>query len=230
MGLYLRAGHVYSDTDPTNILNGANLNEHVNEADLLPTAISSQILKDPAALTNKVLIEEGGEFFHTTLQQLYTLFIQPGAVVQQTWASYAANTDLPAVIPFDDSVPQSAEGTEILSVTITPRFSTSVFKIAFNGYFTLSVAGGAGGAAVFRAGTVSAIFAIGKQVESLANGRQILSGLVIDSPATTSALTYTLRVGPSGGGGAVMRMNGASTARDFGGVSLTYMVVEEIKQ
>ena len=46
-----------------------------------------------------------------------------------------------------------------------------------------------------------------------------------DAPATTSAVTYKLRCGPSGG---TMYLNGNSGGRQLGGAAESWLKVEEI--
>ena len=70
MGRYLTPGHEYVDGDT---ISGASMTEHVSEAILKPTTISEQVLKDPAALTDEVLINDNSTLKKITLQQLQTL-------------------------------------------------------------------------------------------------------------------------------------------------------------
>ena len=70
MGRYLTPGHEYEDGDT---ISGASMTEHVSEAVLKPTTISEQVLKDPAALTDEVLVNDNGTLKKVTLQQLQTL-------------------------------------------------------------------------------------------------------------------------------------------------------------
>ena len=70
MGRYLQPGHTYVDGQT---INAASLNEHVGESLLKPTTISEQILKDPAALTDELLINDGGILKKITLQVVQTL-------------------------------------------------------------------------------------------------------------------------------------------------------------
>ena len=49
------------------------MTEHVSEAILKPTTISEQVLKDPAALTDEVLINDNGVLKKITLQIVQTL-------------------------------------------------------------------------------------------------------------------------------------------------------------
>ena len=89
-----------------------------------------------------------------------------------------------------------------LSLNITPKFSTSKVLVCFNlplqsGAHNLRAAVGLhrGGSQIYLA-----------QRESLFNGSssnnsETVSGMFLDSPATTSAVTYDVRVRVSGGSG-----------------------------
>jgi hypothetical protein len=144
-------------------------------------------------------------------------------------ASYTANTNLTPSIPSDDTIPQNTEGTEILTATITPQSASSKVKVSFTCFF-----GAAGGtsasaeaaAALFKDSGANAIHA-SYNFHSAGAGLNIvqtLSLVYIDSPATTSAVTYKIRVGA----GATIRLNGTTTGRVFGGAAAANLVVEEI--
>ena len=72
MGRYLSPGHEYVDGQT---ISGPSLTEHVSEALLKATAISEQTLKDPAALTDEVLINDNGTLKKETLQQIKALIL-----------------------------------------------------------------------------------------------------------------------------------------------------------
>ena len=61
--------------------------------------------------------------------------IPVGSVIQTVAATpFTSNANIGLVIPLDDTIPQITEGAEILSVTITPRFSSSRIRLLFNGF------------------------------------------------------------------------------------------------
>lgn len=73
MGRYLEPGHQYQDGQT---ISGASLTEHVADALLKATTISEQLLKDPAAATDELLINDSGQFKKITVQILKTLIAQ----------------------------------------------------------------------------------------------------------------------------------------------------------
>lgn len=221
MGRYLSPGHVYLDGS---LVTGPNLTEHVEEASFETTSITEQELKDPAELTDQILAVADDAFVQLTLQQIHDLILYPGSVVQTKYGEYTANTNITAVIPTDDTIPQNTEGTEIISLSITPRFATSTILLRFAGQFSTSGVQ-SGFCALFRGSTSNAIAS--QFVYSQAGTYQTWNLAYMDSPATTSATTYSLRVGP--GGAATLRLNGTNVQRYMGGSSRAVLTAQEIK-
>ena len=221
MGDYLSPGHTYVDGST---VTGLNLTEHVAEAALKTTAITTQTLRTPAALTDQILVVASDVLYQETLQQIHDLILYPGSIVQTVYGEYTANTNLTNPIPWDDTIPQNTEGTEIISLPITPRFATSKILLTASGKGALTVVG-AMIVAVFRDAIVDAI--AGDQADSpVATWLFPFSFNYQDSPATTSAITYKFRVGPSSG---TMRLNGYTTGGVLGGAMRTTLIAQEIK-
>lgn len=128
-----------------------------------------------------------------------------------------------AVIASDDTIPQNTEGTEILTVTITPKSATSTLVIEF-----LSQVVDSGGqrliAALFQDSTANALSAA-EVVSSSAGHSDIIAIRHTMTSGGTSATTFKVRVGVSSGTG---YLNGYSGARKYGGVAQTTLTVSEI--
>ncbi|MCJ2102468.1 hypothetical protein [Methylobacterium sp. E-046] len=150
---------------------------------------------------------------------------EAGRVLQTQSASpYTANANFTAAIPLDDTIPQITEGTQILSVPITPVSTTSKVRLRFVMDGTMASAGTLI-VAIFRVGQSDAIRA--RAVSIVANnGIQVIALEVDDAPATTAAVTYTVRIGPDSG---TARLNGTGIGRLFGGSGAATLVAEEIK-
>ncbi|TAX45922.1 hypothetical protein ELI02_29860 (plasmid) [Rhizobium leguminosarum] len=147
-------------------------------------------------------------------------------------ATYAANASLTAVIPRDDTAPQISEGTEILTVSITPKSSTNKLRCRFKGQISRSAAGT----------VIAAIFATGTSISGTAADARRAVGVSVPSadqafmadmevefvPGITTAVTVSVRVGPDAVAG-FARLNGSSAGRLLGGTSAATLVVEEIK-
>ncbi|MGU3475626.1 hypothetical protein [Methylobacterium sp. D48H] len=151
--------------------------------------------------------------------------VEAGRIIKSVSATpYTTNVDLTATIPLDDTVPQSNEGTQILTLTITPTSASSKIRLRFRGEGSKSAAGAFIGA-IFRSGQAGAIRPGYVQIPG-ANATASLTLEVDDAPATTSPVTYTVNVGADSG---ALRLNGSATQRFFGGTAGATLVAEEIK-
>lgn len=145
-------------------------------------------------------------------------------------APISAAQTITGVIPYDDTIPQSNEGTEIFSISITPQKTDS--KLIFN--LSLQLVAGMGGtyvlpiAALFAgAGTdairsaVGGYFAYNEKIETWT------IRWVVDSPGLT-ATTYKVRVGMTNQPLALNAYwTGAAYARRMGGsLQCTFDVTE----
>jgi hypothetical protein len=147
-----------------------------------------------------------------------------GMVVQTVSSTpYTTNADITTVIPNDNTIPQITEGVQILTLTITPTSTSSKIRLVFQGTGSST---DVLAAALFRTGTADALAA---DVVNPASGTDIKKVGIdfIDSPASTSALTYSIRVGPATGG--TVRMNGNTSGRSAGGVMACTLVAQEIR-
>ena len=122
--------------------------------------------------------------------------VPSGSVIQTVEATpYTANTNLAAPITADDTIPQiAADGVQILTLTITPKFADSKIRLVFNGFGARNAVGH-WCAGLFRVPISNCLK--GTATYSAAAG---VMGEVntdwTDTPATTAATQYTIRVGP----------------------------------
>lgn len=128
------------------------------------------------------------------------------------------------IIPLDDTIPQNTEGTEFLSVSITPSNASSTLEIDV----VLNVSSLAGNAtiiaALFQDSTASALDAT-FIAQTIATGGNQMSLKYSMTAGTTSSTTFKVRAGPSGA--TTITVNGASSARLLGGVALSSITVKE---
>ena len=125
------------------------------------------------------------------------------------------------VIPFDISVPQNGEGQQIITGSITPTKSTSKILgiVSLNG----DGDGESTVVAAFRGSVASAIDAT--WVKDIRYS-SLVAFQFIDTPATTSSVTYTIRCGPGGAGTLYVNRTDASSV--LGGsnkISLTLLEI-----
>lgn len=145
-------------------------------------------------------------------------------VVQEVDATYAANASLGTSIPYDDTIPQVTEGTQILSVTITPKSIASKMVISFTGFGGNPDASSNLSAALFS--SVVGANAINAQAFTTAGSDRVQAFSIshVDTPGVLTPVTYQIRVGSDG---SAMRMNGNSGGRKFGGSASSRLIVRE---
>lgn len=137
----------------------------------------------------------------------------------QTGAVQTGTTE----IPFDATIPQSSEGTQILSLAITPTSASNIliFSVVLN--FSYSIASTVT-FALFQDATVNAI-AASSEYGSTATG-MINSGLAHKMTAgTTSATTFKIRIGAAAAG--TFTLNGFGGNQSLGGVLFSSMTITE---
>lgn len=147
-----------------------------------------------------------------------------GDVVQVVTTQSSAVATGTTVTPGDDTIPQITEGTEVMTVVVTPQKATSTLRIDVALNIACSISSGV--VAALHQDAIANALAAGWTFISSANtpGQITLSFLV--SAASTTARTYRVRIGPTAA--ATVTFNGASAARIFGGVMASSITVTEI--
>jgi len=146
-----------------------------------------------------------------------------GELVQQVYAEQASVINCNASIPYDDTIPQSGEGTEVMTATITPTNASNYLHITFNFWGTAS-AGVSIRVALFQDATANALTGV---VDDAPANKHACTSLIYRMVAgTTSATTFKIRAGPGSGS---FYVNGTlAGARIFGGVSVATLTINEI--
>lgn len=125
-------------------------------------------------------------------------------------------------IPVDDTIPQSSEGIQILSVTITPKTVTNKLRVRY--FFNVTVSG--------ADNIAGAIFLNSETNARAANHVTVTSGTATTFlehefvPGIITSCTIALRVGSDNS--LAFYINGNAGGRAFGGVRPCLLVVEEI--
>lgn len=101
-------------------------------------------------------------------------------------------------MPADDTIPQNTEGTEVLTATITPKYSTSKLVIEFSGTVNNDTNRNKIGVALFQDSTANALAANSYwPAHSSGVGAGDTGNLIhIMTSGTTSATTFKIRIGP----------------------------------
>jgi hypothetical protein len=152
-----------------------------------------------------------------------------GMAVNFSYTQNATETSTTTVLPYDDTVPQNTEGTEVITVTHTPKSATNILRIDASvqvaSSANLRIVG-----ALFQDAVASALMARATFSGAGSTSQfemQDLNFSYFVVAASTSARTYKLRVGPGSAGTAYI--NRESGGGVFGNLSLTTLAVTEFK-
>ncbi len=150
-----------------------------------------------------------------------------GTIIDRAFASYTAVTLITGITPWDDSIPQIGEGTEILSASITPKSATNRIRIRAQVFGARASGGDLSHSMHAHVNGGAAIAAVGMSLYD--NNATLWPGILEWEyvPGSTSAQTITIRVGSATSTG--FYLNGNSTGRKYGGVGACTLVLEEIK-
>lgn len=147
-----------------------------------------------------------------------------GHLIQQVYNAVTTASTLSSTIPFDDTIPQNTEGSEVLTQTITPKSATSILEIQVEIPYYVSSTITAQVVALFQDSTANALAATWAAVGSN-EGYNVLRLTHRMVSGTTSATTFKVRVGTSGG---TVTINGQAGSRLLGGVMAARLFIKEI--
>ncbi len=126
-----------------------------------------------------------------------------------TSAAVATGT---TVLPFDDTIPQSTEGDQYMSLAITPKSTTNTLVIQVVAMLSTSIVNNLS-MALFQDSTAGALNAVN---DTTAGNLYVISLVLqhIMAAGTTSATTFKIRAGGSLAG--TTTFNGSAGGRLFG--------------
>lgn len=166
-----------------------------------------------APSTNKnVLTSNGTTWVSSASGVIQTVFTQTGAVATGTTA-----------IPFDDTVPQSNEGNQYMSLSITPTAAANKLIITVTAVLSHSVNTDIT-MALFQDSTANALAADMVLISSANGSTGVLNHTM--TAGTTSSTTFNFRAG--GVSGSTTTFNGVSGGRIFGGVAASSIIIQEV--
>jgi hypothetical protein len=128
-------------------------------------------------------------------------------------------------IPNDDTIPQNTEGTEFITLAITPTSASSMLRVDFSIILGFTVSTGILNACLFRDSTANAL-AVATSQNVNNGGFSILCGSYYVAAGSTSTTTFKVRGGSPTGG--TVTFNGAGSARYYGGVSNSFITITEV--
>lgn len=148
-----------------------------------------------------------------------------GAVVQvknyQTGAVATGTT----LIPADDTIPQNTEGTEFMTLAITPTNASNKLVIQVHSNLTSHTATRYLIAALFQDSTANAL-AASWYWQQVADGSAAVGFTYVMTAGTTSATTFKVRGGTDQA--STITLNGGDGARFFGGVMMSSITITEV--
>jgi len=146
-----------------------------------------------------------------------------GGITKAFYTGAVAATSGTTLIPADDTVPLTSEGTQLwTSSAITPDSSASKFKIDYVTMVDSNTSGRTVTFALFRGNTC--VHAVATYI-STSGATKNLTMVFVDSPATAAAVTYSVRVGLGDGAGRWYVSQGSTS--NYGGKSNTTWAITE---
>lgn len=150
----------------------------------------------------------------------------PGTPIQtQSSVDGSAATGVTA-LPWDNTVPDIAEGDQYLVVSISPISAANMLKLEWQ-TFSAHSASGERTAALFKSGTAAAKAAVAS-ANSAAAMLCELRGEFGCKAAGTSSQNWSIRIGSSSGGGPTTTFNGVAGAGKMGGVLYSWVKATEL--
>ena len=159
------------------------------------------------------------------------LTVGSGVVIGRAYTEYTTNAAITTRIPYDNTLPLISEGTQILSVSYTPKVSTSRVCFIVSGFGEIGDTGsGADRSAIlalFADSTclnAAAVMTV-RQVSVQSQGFTLAAEF---APGGVSPVTLSARLGADAATGFTLRLNGTASGQAFGGAARTVGIVEEI--
>ena len=199
-------------------------NKAVVASDLDPAVITGQtaLAAEPAD-TDEFLISDAG-----TLKRLDASLIGGGKIIQIVNVTDGTTATGTTLVPPDNTIPQNTEGTEFMTLAITPTNASNKLLIQVVIVGSLNITNNATMTALFQDSTANALAAT-MQAARQADVANTTTFNHYMTAGTTSATTFKVRAGSYFSG--TYRFNGmaSSAAQLFGGVSSSSITITEIE-
>jgi len=147
--------------------------------------------------------------------------------IQRVYSVTGAVATGTTILPIDDTVPQSGEGNQYMSLAITPTDAANILVIDVVLLMSSSASGAtAAGAALFQDSTANALASMcGTLTGQYFTLPYVFSHVMV--AGTTSATTFKVRAGNNAAG--TTTFNGQISARLLGGVLSSSIIITEYK-
>ena len=161
----------------------------------------------------------------TSLRGIAKASMPAGSVLQVVNVQSGAVATGTTTIPNDDTIPQITEGTEFLTLAITPSSATSKLKIDVIIFLAHSVSAASIITALFQDSTANAL-SVATNQDPNPGGMMPMCITYYMTAGTTSSTTFRVRGGSDSAG--TITFNGNSSTRKFGGVFGSNITIMEI--
>lgn len=151
-------------------------------------------------------------------------FSASGRVAQVVSAVSNSSASTTNQIPTDNTIPQSSEGQEYMTLTITPKSASSTLIVEWQGFVSASALASVS-AAIFRDSGTGAVAATLTTITTAGYGFIVTVSAKVSS-GSTSASTFKIRFGPNNASTAYV--NRFSTGDVFGGVQTAFLKITEV--
>lgn len=134
-----------------------------------------------------------------------------------------ANTTGTTVIPFDNTIPQNTEGTQVLTTTWTPSATGNIILVEVDVFGSYSVASPVI-IALFKDAAVDALCATSIHTSAVNETTQVKLRYQFAAPSTSG---FTLNVRAGGSNAGTFILNGNAGAGLFGGLAISSIKITE---
>lgn len=149
----------------------------------------------------------------------------PGALISSVENRVSTSTTGTTIIPDDNTTPQSTEGDQYMTQSITPTSAANLMRIKATGHWASSTSNGHMIAALFQDAGANALAVSSIGIPAL----NLLTPVSIDYAALaalTTSTTFKIRAGQ--GGAATTTFNGENGAALFNGLVASFLRIEEL--
>jgi hypothetical protein len=236
--------HVDCDATPTLAVDGLTAKQIRRHDDTALAALELQqnavidVIYDAAANSSAgAWIAVGGVSDLSTpsgaLTAFYTQRVNSGAtatewvkppILQMSVTKAALESSNADLIPYDDTIPQSTEGTEYVTKAFTPLSTTSHVLVEFDVYAEVNGANSVCVVALFKDADAGAL---ATTASNLTDGLGVNFHVAYDYvPGATDEITFKIRYGPDGGG-ETMTMGAVAAGLNYGDTMFYVLKITE---
>ncbi len=147
------------------------------------------------------------------------------ALIQSVTTTATTFTTVNSDIPFDDTIPQNTEGTEVMTRSITPTNTNSRLRITVVAQGSCLSSAQVMTVALFQDSTANALAT--QWSLYAANGGDVITFVHEMTAGTTSSTTFKVRMGGNTASSFNITFNGYNGGRIYGGTQISRITVEE---